>query len=333
MKSVFYGTRILAYKNKIMFKSLIIGMLILITFSCVSIDTKNNIIYFPDKNLENEIKANEHILGNVLYRENLEKIVDLNLENKGIENLQGIENCINLKKLIIKDNMIKSIQPIMNLKNLDILDLTGNPIESIEPIKNLINLKSLTFGQHQTGENIKAKITTLEPLRRLTNLEELRLGHLKLDKIDLSPLAQLKLLKELNLQGTGISNIDVLKDLTNLEILWLHWGAYPMQISDISPLKRLTKLKVLDLDGDTVSDFSPIMDMTRLNEISLWGNPIQDLSVFTKLLANGAFQDKDFWSGPMIKIDLSQIDLSLGSENKKNLDILLAAGINIRNVP
>jgi Leucine-rich repeat (LRR) protein len=319
-------------ENK-MYKFVIFSIVLVLFLSCVSIENQEKRYPFTDIQLENAIKSSEKIFSNTIDKDTLEKITDLNLENKGIKDLKGIEKCINLKRLILANNSIKNIQPIVNLKELEELDLTSNPIENIEPIKDLINLRSLTFGQHTTGETIKAKITTLEPLRKLINLEVLRLGHLKLNQIDLSPISQLKNLKELNLQGTGISDLSSIQNLTNLEILWLHWGAYEMRISDISKLSKLTNLKVLDLDGDTVSDFTPILGMKRLNELSVWGNRIKDLSVFTQLLSDGAFLDKNFWSGPMIKIDLSNIDLSEGSQNKKDLDTLINAGINILNRP
>jgi Leucine-rich repeat (LRR) protein len=50
----------------------------------------------------------------------------------------------------------------------------------------------------------------------------------------------------LNLGNNQISDIFHLKNLVNLETLWLHNN----QISDISPLIKLTNLEWIDLRGD-----------------------------------------------------------------------------------
>ena len=127
-----------------------------------------------------------------------------------------------------------------------------------------------------------ANITDLTGLEHATNLTWLHVGlvsviggFLNSNSIsDISPIAGLNNLTELNLGGNTISDISSLAGLNNLEKLLL-WGN---STSDISPIAGLNNLIELNLGGNSVSDISPIAGLTNLTSLSLWRNSISDIS-------------------------------------------------------
>src|SRR4051794_3800317 len=57
--------------------------------------------------------------------------------------LEGLENCKNLKKLLLRRNVIKKIENILHLDQLEEFELYDNQIKSIEGLEGLKNLKYL----------------------------------------------------------------------------------------------------------------------------------------------------------------------------------------------
>jgi len=72
---------------------------------------------------------------------NPEKVIELNLANKGINKICGLDLLVNLKKLDLQNNHIKKIENLDKSINLQELDLKDNYITNIE---NLNMLKKLT---------------------------------------------------------------------------------------------------------------------------------------------------------------------------------------------
>jgi antitoxin component YwqK of YwqJK toxin-antitoxin module len=91
---------------------------------------------------------------------------------------------------------------------------------------------------------------------------------------DITPLAGLTKLTNLNLSGGQITDLSPLKGLTNLDRLNL-WGD---QITDLSPLSGLTNLDRLYLRGDQITDLTPLAGLTKLTNLNLSGGQITDLS-------------------------------------------------------
>jgi hypothetical protein len=81
---------------------------------------------------------------------------------------------------------------------------------------------------------------------------------------DLSPLAGLSNLTELDLSSNNINDLTPLAGLTNLTSLWLDYN----NITDITPLVGLTNLTELDLYKNNITDISALAGLTNLT--SLW---------------------------------------------------------------
>jgi hypothetical protein len=110
-------------------------------------------------------------------------------------------------------------------------------------------------------------ITDLAPLQDLEDLD------LRSNRItDLSPLSGLVKLQSLYLSDNRITELKPLTPLTNLRTLRLSFNP----ITDVKPLAKLTKLSDLWLMGAQVSDATPLMGLTKLGELNLRDNPLPE---------------------------------------------------------
>lgn len=89
---------------------------------------------------------------------------------------------------------------------------------------------------------------------------------------DISDLAVLQNLKELNLNYNSIGDLTPLANLKNLEWLTVNTN----QVSDISPLAGLDKIETIDLSNNTVSDFSALGEMEALARVTVYNTGITD---------------------------------------------------------
>ncbi|TCK98818.1 Fn3 domain-containing protein [Natranaerovirga hydrolytica] len=105
----------------------------------VSIKRDETQITFLDKNLHKAIL--EHLEKedkDIILMYELENIEELNINNKSIHRIDGLENLNNLKKLNINSNYISDLTPINNLKYLEELKAQENQIRDFTPLLHLI---------------------------------------------------------------------------------------------------------------------------------------------------------------------------------------------------
>jgi Leucine-rich repeat (LRR) protein len=144
----------------------------------------------------------------------------------------------------------------------DIVNITG--------LEHCTNLRSLDLSLNHV-------ISDISPLAGLTSLIELNLWHNQIS--DISPLASLTKLTALDLSGNEIGDISLLASFTKLTAL----GLSDNEIGDISPLASLTSLISLSLGSNEISDISPLANLTSLTELDLGDNPISDISPLASL--------------------------------------------------
>ena len=125
------------------------------------------------------------------------------------------------------------------------------------------------------------RLIDITPLAQLTQLTELDLGGPLTGNeiIDITPLAQLTQLRELGLNGNQISDISPLAGLTELREL----GLSSNRISDISPLTQLIELTMLKLHGNQISDITALTQLTKITLLGLTSNQISDISPLAQL--------------------------------------------------
>ena len=229
----------------------------------------NKKVNIPDKNLESLIREEIGKMNGPLYVRDLKKITRLDMDNRYIENLEGLQYCVNLVYLVQHCGGITDLSPLSNLSKLEHLNLGVNPVSDISPLSTLKNLTYLSIYQ--------SNVSDLSPLSELTSLEKLDLKHNKIS--DISPLSNLTNLTELEIGGNYVSDIAPLKYLSDLK--WLDIS--DNKISDISSLSNLTNLEFLLVSKNNISDIFPLTSLINLRELNLAENNISDISPLIEL--------------------------------------------------
>ena len=141
--------------------------------------------------------------------EDMERLRELDVLNRGIQDLTGLQFATNLRWLKLgewwrggKGNQISDISPIAGLIELRFLLFDRNPVSDLSSVAGLINLERLQF--------------------HFANVS------------DLSPVAKLVNLKHLAFSGNNISDLSPVAGLINLEITIFGDN----NISDLSPVAR-----------------------------------------------------------------------------------------------
>ena len=268
------------------------------------------VVRIPDTNLRAAIAETLGKNTNApITVEEMEGLSELDVRNKSIRDLAGLQFATNLSQLLLNDNQISDISPISgltelrqlqierntisdispvrDLKNLTFLNFRRNQISDISPIAGLINLDVLWFSVNAVSDlspvagliNLNRlsfsenNISDLSSIAGLINLESLDFSHSK-NVSDISPLAGLVNLKRIRSWGHSISDISPLANLTKLETIDFCGG----NISNLTPLAGLTGLKELYLNGEEISDISPLVGLTGLTHLNLDHNDISDIS-------------------------------------------------------
>ena len=213
-----------------------------------------------------------------------------------VTSLQGIQVFKNLTRLYAYETDITDITPLAGLTKLEMLSISKTKVSDLSAVAGLKNLTDL--------EIYEDPVTSIAPVAHLTKLEKFEAfsipsnGH----ALDITPLAGLTNLKELNLLDNGLSDITPLQNLTKLEqlnlvknhitdITPLHnmtnlWQLYltKNQITDVTPLSGMgSKLKQLFLGNNKISDISTLGGLKHLDMLELNANPIKDISPLSNL--------------------------------------------------
>lgn len=99
--------------------------------------SRDKIIYFRDVNLEKAVRIAIEKPEMEIYQSEVEIIKELNLENKNIKNVSGIENLRNMEKLNLSHNEISNVSPLEKLSALKELDISYTKVRN----KDVIRLK------------------------------------------------------------------------------------------------------------------------------------------------------------------------------------------------
>ena len=226
-------------------------------------------VHFPDSNLRAAIaEALGKSINASITAEEMKRFTMLNVSERGIRDLTGLQFATNLNRLELAWNQVSDLSPIAGLKSLTRLVLFEHLITDVTALKDLTNLTTLAVHLSQVSD--------LSPLSGLTKLESMVFGGSKIS--DLTPLAGLSSLKRLDLGG-DISDISPLAQLTGLNRLTLSHN----DISDISPIAGLSGLNRLDLSVNYISDVSPLAGLTNLKWLSVAENKISDVTPLVKL--------------------------------------------------
>lgn len=270
-------------------------------------DDASIVVDFPDANLkkallDNGIDTNKdgHITRGELaahYDPNgMTPALDrLNLANKGITDLSGIEYAVNVKSIWMGGNSISDLTPLSKLSKLETLDISRNKVSglNLSPLANLTNVRFLELSGNSinditplgTMSGLKDivlssnNISNLSPLANLTNLVQVFLDNNAVS--DVSSLANKPYLRRVDLGSNNITSLPPIWSASAMQILQLSDN----KITDISGLVSLASLEQLELDANKISDASPLANLTRLTNLTLNDNNISSAAPFARLTA------------------------------------------------
>jgi len=135
--------------------------------SCGCGPAGDQVVDFPDPNLEAAVREALNKASGPIYASELAGLVSLSASDRGIQDLSGLEYCTNLSGLSLWGNQISDVSPLAGLTNLTSLDLELNQINDTFPLATLANLTHLYLGENQ--------INDISPLAELANLTALLL--------------------------------------------------------------------------------------------------------------------------------------------------------------
>ena len=229
------------------------------------------IVHIPDSNLRAAIaEALSKSPNAPLTAEEVERLKEIEVPNRGIQDLTGLQFATNLNRLYLMDNQISDLSPIAGLINLHRLRLDDNPVSDISPLKGLKNLTRLWFN--------RTPVSDLSPIAGLINLEDLSLSESNVS--DLSPIAGLINLRSFFSWGSPLSDLSPFAGLKKMEDI----NICAAKVSDLTPLAGLTQLKKLNLRACEISDLSPIAGLTGLTWLGFLNNNVSDISPLAGLI-------------------------------------------------
>ena len=184
---------------------------------------ENEIIEFPDPSLRQKVCEALNCLPEELTQNKLLELTQLTAKycNPGINDLSGLEYCVNLWYLNLNNNQITDITPINSLTNLEVLYLNNNKISNIDPLNSLIKLDSLFLRYNQIQN-----ITAISFLKDLYGLE--MIGNLIRDLEPLVDNSGISSFDNLRVENNPLSNKSILIDIPALISRGaLFWYGYP----------------------------------------------------------------------------------------------------------
>ncbi len=160
----------------------------------------------------------------------------LDLGGMGINNIEGLQNCVNLKCLYLENNYIQDLSPLSNLKKLEQLDASNNQLSEcilVSPVLKVLNLDNNDF-------------VSIPNITNCVNLEVLFLSHNSI--VNVSEIGANNKLKVLTLNDNEIVSLNGLEMLGDIEHLDLGFNL----ITDISPLENMGQLQFLNLSNNEI---------------------------------------------------------------------------------
>lgn len=228
----------------------------------------------------------------------MDRLTFVNASGNSINSTTPLSMMNGLKELYLDNNPLKDLSGLEKVKTLEILGLSGAGLtdESLEHIKGVSLLTRLNI-----EDNPALSGEAVDQLQ--TKLASCAITHSELAyNIDVDGHTVLSSATELDLSGTGISDISALSRLpvlekvdlsrnsiSNIYILQLTNSRFTIKelnlsgnlIDDITPLASLTALEVLDLSNNMISSELPLMNLKNLKTLYLGGNQLTELQIAT----------------------------------------------------
>lgn len=243
-----------------------------------------------------------HVFHDLSGIQNLSGLTDLALMNRGLTDISPLAELTGLVHLNLHTNWITDLSPVRGLTMLESLRVAENPLTDISALSELTELRILRMHRH--GDFIGGQVP-----RTYMGATGLLFTNAV---TDISPLANLTKLVDLNIHTQDISDLTPLSNLTALEELRLAGNSF----TDISPLRGLSNLEYLELTGNDITDITPLSGLTKLMGLDLRYNP--ELRNIEALLENPGLGEGDV-------VELRHTDVSCADQAR-----LAEKGIEVR---
>lgn len=104
------------------------------------------LVFLPDAALESAIRDElRKPLSLFLTKADMARVANLDASGMNIRTIEGLQYCVNLRKVNLSDNNIGRIDSLAGLRNLTYLHLGGNRISDIEALAGLLFLEYLNL--------------------------------------------------------------------------------------------------------------------------------------------------------------------------------------------
>lgn len=226
-------------------------------------DLPSDVVQFPDKKLEDEIRKELGKPEGYLTKDDLLDVIELDMWRhvfgKNLK-LDGIGFCENLERLRINfANSIIDLTPLKTLSKLKDLNIAECNVSDISSLRYLVNLKSLRLDRN--------KISNISSLQHLTKLDKLFMDNNMIS--DLSPLRNLVELDWLFMNDNKISDISPLSNLKSINKLYLKNN----KVENIEAVNDYYFLQCFDIENNMVKSIVPLMNNKKyIYHLVVWDN-------------------------------------------------------------
>ena len=262
--------------------------------------------------------SGNRVIADIAPLVNLTALETLRLDKNVITDIAPLVGLTNLKELRIDENPIYDFGPLLELEgvelDIEIDEKLNRVVEVPDPnleraIRDALFLPDgapLTQFQVQQLMRLRVESPALRDLTGLEyaiNLEDLSLGTVGMVS-DLTPLANLTSLRNLNVARNQISDIRPLAGLIGLTRLNLRNN----HIRDLNPLAGLIELTFLNLRNNHIRDLNPLAGLIELTFLNLRDNRISDFSPLANLVNLEELRINDNFGGdisPLAHLNLT----------------------------
>ena len=207
----------------------------------------------------------------------LASLTELHVSGNEVSDLAPLAGLASLTYLDVSGNEVSDLAPLAGLVSLAGLHVSANEVSDLAPLAGLASLTDLSVGSNEVSD--------LAPLAGLTSLETLALP-LNYSISDIAPLAGLNRLTHLYLSFNLILDFTPISTMTSLTRLELDGTG--MSDVDLAALSDLALLTELNLARNLISDVSPLLRNGGINDgdrVFLEGNLLSIKTIETYIPA------------------------------------------------
>ncbi|MFC5470960.1 leucine-rich repeat domain-containing protein [Cohnella suwonensis] len=164
-------------------------------------------IQIEDPAVEKAIRDDLHLQSGSITQADLDKVEYLQISERRVKSLNGLEHAVNLIALSASDNEIVDLAPLSSLTKLNQLDLQGNQVEDVSPLSGVKSLQYLYLDDN--------RIRQIDGLANLDQVLQLGISSNFIDRLD--AIRSMKSLYKLMFDDNNVSDLAPLLDAARLK--------------------------------------------------------------------------------------------------------------------